>query len=192
MSARTTAPWSDPGWPRLAGTPFETRRALAEAMLEAPFDRSPATVAERDQFHAAHREVRLGMGQVATLLPLVAPLVTPGRRWYAQETTLEGERSARLLAALLGCATVCQHLREGGPQPVIARLALRRLDCRRCATTWRNPPADEADRCDVCGTRGVTTFSEFEAATGLVVMLGNACMACAPVLGPDAMADSPS
>ena len=44
------------------------------------------------------------------------------------------------------------------PQPSADPLPLRRADCTRCVGTIRRPPADEADRCDICGARGVVTF----------------------------------
>jgi hypothetical protein len=37
--------------------------------------------------------------------------------------------------------------------------------------TWR-PPAQDADRCDVCGRRGIARFTPFELATGPLVLCG--------------------
>jgi hypothetical protein len=86
------------------------------------------------------------------------------------------------LAALLGCVNVCVHLRRGGPQPAIARLPLRRVDCERCiGTLWR--PATGADECDVCERRGITVFYPFAVRLGPALLVGDACCACAGVLG---------
>ena len=45
------------------------------------------------------------------------------------------------------------------------------------------PPADESDRCDVCGARGVTTFVPFAMWQGPALVVGDACSYCASTLG---------
>ena len=88
-----------------------------------------------------------------------------------------------MLAALLDSPAACCHLKRGGPQPAIVRLPLRRFDCGRCVRTLRRPRPDEADRCDVCGARGVVTFVPFAMRMGPALVLGDACPDCADVLG---------
>jgi hypothetical protein len=62
-------------------------------------------------------------------------------------------------------------------------LPLQRIACVRCAGIIRRPPPDEADRCDVCEARGVVTFVPFACRQGPVIVSGDACRACAEVLG---------
>jgi hypothetical protein len=93
------------------------------------------------------------------------------------------ETRAHRLAALLGCTTVCLYLRRGGPRPAVARLPLGRVDCERCAQTLYQPPLEDVDRCDVCTSRGITTFHPFAVRQGPLLLAGDACPDCATVLG---------
>jgi hypothetical protein len=96
------------------------------------------------------------------------------------------ETRAYLLAAVLGCTTVCIHIRRGGPQPAYCRLPLRRVDCQRCvATMYRSVTA--ADECDLCSAPEVLTFVPFSVRQGPVMLVGDACASCAGVLRIDGM-----
>jgi hypothetical protein len=112
------------------------------------------------------------------------PLIQPGRNWRQRiDPDPSDDVKAHLLAATLDCTTVCVHVRRGGPRPAFVRLPLRRVDCSRCMDTVRRPPPDEADRCDVCGDRGVVTFVPFAVRQGPALVVGDACSDCAAVLG---------
>jgi hypothetical protein len=112
------------------------------------------------------------------------PILQPDRRWRQRvDVAPSDDVKALLLAAVFDCTTICVHLRRGGPQPAFVRLPLRRIDCERCAGTVRRPPPDEADRCDVCGARGVVTFVPLVANHGPALVLGDACSDCADELG---------
>lgn len=144
---------------------------------------------EGDQLQAATRETRDFFDRFAALLPRL----DPERKW---ERT-EGERSsvdafARMLAAIgTGHCRPCSHLKRGGPQPAIVRLAVHRIDCQRCISTWRRPPDDESDRCDWCGKRQVTTFTPMHIAHGPLMVLGDACEECATALQPECKETQP-
>jgi len=141
----------------------------------------PTPVHLADQLGAAGKETQRLVDCVATLMPLLKP----GRPWHQRTDTRPSmEMRAYLLAAVLSCLqNVCGHLRRGGPQPAIARLPLSRIDCARCVGIIRRPPADEADRCDVCTARGVSRFHPFACRLGPTLLVGDACPACAELLG---------
>lgn len=156
---------------------FATRIALARMLIAR--GASPPAVHLADQLGAASGEARLFHDRIGALLPVVAP----ERPWYQRlDTSPSEDVRAYLLAAVLDCTTVCIHLRRGGPQPAFFQLPLRRADCTRCVGTIRRPPADEADRCDLCGARGVVIFQPFAVRLGPLVV-GDACRGCAHVLG---------
>lgn len=164
---------------RHPAAPFPDRLALARRMVARGASRPPTCLA--DQLDAAVREVRVLHERLGATLPLV----DPGRNWR-QRADLDPSDEVRsyLLAALLGCtAAVCIHLRRGGPQPAVCRLAMRRADCARCAATIRRPPAEDDDRCDVCERREVVTFVPFAVRQGPSMLVGDACPDCAGVLG---------
>ena len=159
--------------------PFSDRLALARRLLARGASRPPVHLV--DQLEAAGAEARVLHDRLGAVLPILEP----GRPWYQQlEVTPSDEVKAHLLAAVLGCTTMCVHLRRGGPRPAFVQLPLRRIDCARCIRTLRRPPADETDRCDVCGARGVVTFVPFAAHHGPAsLVMGDACPDCAGVLG---------
>jgi hypothetical protein len=133
-----------------------------------------------DQLDAAGAEARTLHDRIGAALPVLQP----DRAWYQRiDSSPSDDVRAYILAATLDCTTVCTHLRRGGPQPAFVQLPLRRVDCGRCAGTVRRPPADESDRCDVCGARGVVTFMPFAMRQGPALVVGDACAACADVLG---------
>jgi hypothetical protein len=159
--------------------PFAVRLARAYQLLAAGV--APAPVHLADQLDAAGKE-KFG---IAERMGDLLPIFEPGRPWYHRtDASPSVHTRALLIAALLGClGSVCCHLRRGGPQPAIARLPLRRVDCTRCVGTFRRPPPDDADRCDVCEQHGVVIFSPFTVHQGPVLLIGDACQTCAAVLG---------
>jgi len=165
--------------PPIDDIPFPDRLAVARRTIAGDAARPPAHIA--DQLDAAGREVRVMHDRLGTVLPVLEPV----RRWYQrQDDAPPDEVRAYLVAAVLGClGRTCPHLRRGGPQPAIARLPLRRLDCVRCSPILRRPPPVEADRCDVCGRRGVIVFQPFAVRLGPSLIAGDACRGCACVFG---------
>jgi hypothetical protein len=141
---------------------------------------APLPIHEFDQVDAAGTEVRALHDRLSAVLPLLAS----DRAWRQRvDVSPSDDVRAHILAAVLDCTTVCVHIRRGGPRPAFVQLPLRRIDCQRCVGTIRRPPPDEADRCDVCGARGITTFVPFAGRHGPALVAGDACPACAGVLG---------
>lgn len=135
----------------------------------------------RDQLHAAATET----AELQHRLFAMVRALEPGRGWRSPAATDEAasiERTAHAVAAITGCRS-CVHLRRGGPQPAVARLALHRVDCRRCLATVRRPPPDEDDRCDWCGRHGVESFTPVSVQLGAALVLGDACPDCAERMG---------
>src|SRR5215203_5038158 len=123
------------------------RMPVASGRIVGGHHEAPAPVHLADQLAAASTDARRWHDRLGVVLPAV----DPGRRWYHRAAGAPSDDvRAYLLAALLGCVTVCLHLRRGGPRPAVARLPLRRVDCERCAQTLSRPPAEDDDRCDVC------------------------------------------
>ena len=159
-------------------SPFPACLALARRLVARGAARPPAHVA--DQLDAARSEARMLHDRIGEALPILRP----DREWFGRiEIAPTDDVRAYLLAATLDCTTVCVHLRRGGPRPAFFQFPLRRVDCGRCVGTLRRPPADEADRCDVCGHRGVVVFHPFAMRMGPALVLGDGCLACADVLG---------
>ena len=158
--------------------PFANRLAQARALIARGVSPLPVHIA--DQLGAAGSEAAVLHDRIAAALPILDP--HRGWRRLREAVPLDDTR-AYLLAALLDCATVCPHVRRGGPRPAFVRLPLRRIDCERCTRTLRRPPADEDDRCDVCGARGVATFHPFAVRLGPTLVTGDACPRCAGSLG---------
>lgn len=157
---------------------FATRLALARRLISRGM--AAPTVHLADQLAAAGSEARVLHDHIGAALPVLQP----DRDWRSRvEADPSDDVRAYLLAALMGCTTVCIHIRRGGPRPAFVQLPLRRIDCGRCVGTVRRPPADESDRCDVCGARGVVTFAPFAMRSGPALVLGDACPSCADTLG---------
>jgi hypothetical protein len=86
-------------------------------------------------------------------LGIVLSILAPERAWHHRIDAIPSDEvKAYLVAVVLGSEAWCCHLKRGGPQPAVIRLPLRRADCSRCSQTLRKPPANEDDRCDVCGS----------------------------------------
>jgi hypothetical protein len=160
--------------------PFATRLAAARQII-ARCNSGAVTIPDHivDQLRAAERETSGILDRHFGIMQMVEP----DRNWQRlTDRAPADEHRARLLAALMGCTTVCPHIRRGGPQPVIARLALHRLDCVRCAQTLIMTSPSDDDRCDVCNENGVVTFVPFSVACGPTVIAGDACPGCAAAL----------
>jgi hypothetical protein len=163
---------------RQPAAPFRDRLALARRMVARGTTSAPVHLA--DQLAAASTDARRWHDRLGVVLPAV----DPARRWYHHtDGAPSDDTRAYLLAALLGCTTVCLHLRRGGPRPAVARLPLHRVDCERCSATLYRPPVGEDDRCDICTARGVTTFVPFAIRLGPALLAGDACPTCVGVLG---------
>jgi hypothetical protein len=157
---------------------FAQRLAAARAMIAGGAADVPGHLA--DQIRAAGAETR----HLHDRMGAVLPLLEPGRNWRPRVDADPSDTTrAYLLAALFGCTTVCPHLRTGGPQPAIARLPLRRIDCGKCSQTFRRPPTGEADQCDICQQPEVLRFWPFAVRQGPVLIAGDACGECADLLG---------
>jgi len=157
---------------------FATRLRFARALIAGGATPAPGHLA--DQLDAASAEVREAHDRLGVVLPLVAP----DRTWHHRiDASPSDDVKAYLLAAVLGCAAYCIHLRRGGPQPAFVRLPLRRADCGRCVQIIRRPPASEDDMCDVCGARGVSIFHPFAVRHGPALIAGDVCSDCAAMLG---------
>lgn len=162
----------------IARQDFATRLRLARALIAHRTPAAPVHLA--DQLAAASVETREAHDRLGIVLPLLAP----DRTWRQRvDRAASDDIRAYLLAGVLGCEAYCCHLKRGGPQPAFIRLPLRRADCGRCVQTLRRPPRDEADRCDLCGARGVVTFVPFAVRQGPALIAGDACADCAGVLG---------
>ncbi len=156
------------------------RLAAARRAVEAAADTDwPGHVL--DQVAAAARDA----WDLTDALAVGLRVADPDQRWRSMKPPgqVGAEAIARIVAAT-GDADACSHLRTGaGPQPMVARLALHRVDCHRCAVTVRRAPTDEDDRCDWCGARGVVMFTPAIITAGAVTAVGDACDDCADLLG---------
>ena len=158
--------------------PFSTRLTAARAMLARGAPPAPAHLA--DQFRAASADTR----ELHDRIGMLMPLLEPGRNWRQRMDASRQPTPGRSCWPRCSAAPKsCPHLRRGGPQPTFVRLPLHRTDCQRCVQTLRRPPADEDDRCDVCGRPETLTFHPFAVRQGPALIVGDACVACADVLG---------
>lgn len=153
---------------------------LLAAARSAVRESGPApTSSELDQLLAASGEARTAMRDMQHVLADLAP----DRTWSPMRSSDAGEEiAARVMVAMSFVEHVCPHLRSGGPQPAFVKLALHRIDCARCGGTVRRPPADEDDRCDWCGGRGVERFQPLVMQGGPLVVMGDACGDCAAAM----------
>lgn len=162
---------------------FETRLAASRAVVAALRSAGPQSMPmhHADQLTAAARDAH----RLSVILGEVAAALEPERQWrdatIPESSVAAEEISARVYAAVAGC-DLCHHLRRGSPQPAWARLPLRRLDCNRCAATFRHPPSGEDDVCDWCHRAGVDEFTAVALQVGPLIALGDACDRCAAAL----------
>lgn len=159
-----------------APSDFEAALAAVAAQREAVKNLPPHVL---DQLGAAEREAH----EHALRLRDALAELDPDRRWssFFGRHQVPDEVGAVVLLAMAGLRA-CPHLRRVGPRPAYARLALHRLDCRRCLGTVRKPPAGEDDRCDWCGSNGNIYFRAFALQLGTVVVIGDAGRCCAGTL----------
>lgn len=147
----------------------------------------PATVtaavgpAMVDQVKAASTEAQTMLRRIGTTEHDVNPqrFPDPTIRTSDDRAALD-DITARVLAAMgEGNWRQCPHLRRTPAQPAQVRLPLRRVDCQRCAATWRTPPPHEDDRCDLCGSRGNESFWPIRFTITSWLVLGDMCRDCA-------------
>lgn len=150
---------------------FEERRALARQVLETYLP-LPSWVV--DQLDAAAAEAWRRF-----MVPAGAVFA-----YGAERDGDEGRAAMELLiAATIDCEACCHIRRARGPVPMLVALPLHLALCERCSRTVRNPPPGEEDRCDLCGSRGNTSFTPFQASLGSAVVGGDAGPCCARRLG---------
>ena len=159
---------------------YETRRRqildrLRGVLSGVTRDDFPASLL--DQADAATRDVKTTFDRLARH-PRVTDEIEVDRRDAA-------DVRARVLAAMADGHkwAWCPHLRAAPAQPTHVRMPLRRLDCARCARTGRIPPAADADRCDLCGSRGHDTFWPLGLQMTYWLIIGDICQDCALALG---------
>jgi hypothetical protein len=156
----------------------------AVAAIRASGGKLPADV--EDQLAAATRDTKGLFDEFEQAVTLI----DPGRDWRSSRSPIRSARfdevTARTLATI-ATFRLCLHHRRTPAQPCIARLAVRRLDCRRCTATMVRPPDGEDDRCDWCGRRGVATFWPVTYTSGTMLVCGDACRDCAAELSPEAV-----
>ncbi|MDP9403843.1 MAG: hypothetical protein M3P85_11090 [Actinomycetota bacterium] len=156
---------------------YATRLAAARGFVAALKERGEPDLPTHltDQLGAASAEAHHRLYALRATMAVVSP----DRAWRKSVDLDLDEARARMLAALADLRP-CPHLRRPqSPRPALALLALRLLVCDRCAATVRNPPPDEADRCDVCGKREVEVFTPLGLQVGPMVLIGDACGDCA-------------
>jgi hypothetical protein len=141
-----------------------------------------------DQLDAAHAEA---FAQLRRFGAVEAHLESG--RWTRPPVTSDDvtrviDTQACVMAAMGdGDWRVCVHLKRTPGQPAYVLLPVRRVDCERCIGTFRRPPDDEDDRCDLCGARGVTKFWPLRVAASYWIVLGDTCRPCArPLHNPAA------
>lgn len=155
---------------------FAERLEAVRALLSAPDPgRPPGWLLDQ------HRAARLDAWN--RLLAPTAQLLRSTRTIAGEGFVPDGpealEVEAHLLAGAADC-TPCPHIRVArGPQPILVALPLHQAMCLRCAGTVRNPPADEDDRCDLCGSRGHAEFVPIVAQAGHIVIAGDVGPCCA-------------
>lgn len=123
---------------------------------------------QADQVEAAERDAALALQGAAEAAGAGVVSVTDAV-WLAKQVARAVEGLPR-----------CLHLRRGGPQPVIARLPVGRVDCQRCARTVRRPAPGSGRRCDWCGTSSMVAEGQPRMVQlGPWLVFGDACPECA-------------
>lgn len=130
-----------------------------------------------DQITAAtaHNVRAFGM-MVRTL-----PDSMPEQQWTATTGQADMLQRSYILAAIMDVTEFCPHIGDK-PMPMLVSLGLRRTLCFDCASHCGGFPSSDADRCDVCGTRGHEFFTPVAMAFGPMTVLGDVCDECAGVL----------
>jgi hypothetical protein len=164
------------------------RAALNELHKARPYTDLPAHFV--DQLDAAHTQAFAQLRRFGA----VEQMLEPDRWTRPHETSDDVDRVIDVQAHVLAAMgegqrwPVCIHLRRTPTQPAYVLLPVRRIDCDRCIGTFRQPPADEADRCDLCGARGITEFWPLRMAVAYWIVLGDTCQSCARELANPAAA----
>ncbi|MGH9187582.1 MAG: hypothetical protein ACRD0U_17495 [Acidimicrobiales bacterium] len=163
-----------PARPGFVPAPWTERLAAAAALIDHP---APAPMWVADQVGAAARHAGAFLERFSAL----AHQTEPGRRWEGPRPPADDAHNRALhiaaIAAALGCRP-CPHLRVAtAPTVAFLKLPLYRADCERGDATFR-PPGD-ADRCDLCGRRGVSFFTPIALQAAGLVLVGELCAGCA-------------
>lgn len=157
-------------------TPFPVRvEEWRERLADWDMTGGDLPVSALDQWEAANGDARGRL--LANLDRLTA--IEPGLYHLAANDDPDHTREvyARVRAAL-DDVRWCIHLRRGGPQSAFARLACKRVDCRRCVRTAAKPVTGE-DECDWCGATGVTVFTPVQTWIGAFLVFADVCDDCA-------------
>ncbi|MPY92956.1 MAG: hypothetical protein GEV08_07775 [Acidimicrobiia bacterium] len=153
-------------------TPFDERVEHARRLIRRT-SRPVLPVAYVDQLGAASCEARGCLDRIGDIWETFQPSL---RRYEGDCDSVVGVELAARILAVYAEATLCPHLRRGGPQPAFYRLETRRLTCRRCyGQRFRRVVA--VDRCDLC-QQPADTFTEFGVQLGPMLVLGNAGGCC--------------
>lgn len=160
---------------------YEHRLQAARTALAAVRELSPPLPGDPgiDQVAAAGDEAMAGFESMVA----AGALSEPDRLWATSTTGTDrhDEVMARAFAAVSE-VVLCSHLRHGGAQPVTVLLANRLMVCRRCVKTHRRVPADQMDRCHLCGDATPSAVG-IAMQVGPVLLLGDVCRVCADALG---------
>lgn len=139
-------------------------------------------VAQLDQMDAAARDVQAAVARIQTLHPQEFP--DPATVAFATRH-VRLDVAARIIAAMGDGSRwrTCHHIHDQSTQPAVIMLPARRVTCRSCMQqARREPPPQEADRCDMCGSRGNATFWPIALALGPALVIGDVCKECSDSL----------
>jgi hypothetical protein len=142
------------------------------------------STAQQDQMLAAGQESRSWIDRTAHVLSTLKSDQFGNPTMHTGERSAYIDSTARVLAAMSDGRPWpwCPHLLKNPAQPGIIALALRRIYCQRCARTNHQPPPDESDRCDLCGSRGNSSFWPVMFTMSAYVVIGDTCRPCAEAL----------
>jgi hypothetical protein len=131
-----------------------------------------------DQLDAARRDAQ----QITSRLADTLSDLDPDRQWSGLRTAPLTDDARLLIALAVTTTEQCPHLIDSGPQPALCMLAVHSSDCLPCSRTWRWPPLDEAEQCDWCRAGAIQNFTPVVIQIGPLVVAGDACPDCAPIL----------
>ena len=166
-------------------TDYDTRRQKILDILHGLSNVNPADLSGGliDQLTSANRDAEMMMQRLNVVESVIEPGRFDGTRISRDDRKYQDEFQSRVLAAMTsGHWVTCAHLRRTPAQPAHVLLPIRRISCTRCLSTRYTPPADEADRCDLCGTRNHIEFWPLRAQQSYMLIVGDVCRDCAVAL----------